>query len=83
VMISKDAEPKIEKLISLLAEKKGIPMICIENRVELGKIVGVENVSSSGKVRSKGCAVAAIQDYCEQTIEAGFVQASLIKGISS
>lgn len=83
VMIAKDAEPKIEKLVRILAKEKDIPIISIESGAELGKIVGVENISSSGKVRSKGCCVAAVQDYCEQTPEASFVQSALIKGISS
>ncbi|AFN82415.1 40S ribosomal protein S12 [Encephalitozoon romaleae SJ-2008] len=83
VMLAKDAEPKIAKLVTLLAKKKDIPIISVESRLELGKIVGVENASSSGKVRSKGCCVAGIQDYCEQTTEAGFVQAALLKGVSS
>lgn len=83
VMLAKDAEPRIEKLVSVLAKEKGIPMILIESRAELGKIVGIDNVSASGKARSKGCCVAAIQDYCEQTPEAGFVQAALMKGVSS
>ncbi|ADM10944.1 40S ribosomal protein S12 [Encephalitozoon intestinalis ATCC 50506] len=83
VMLAEDAEPRIAKLVTLLAKKKEIPIISIETRLELGKIVGVENANSSGKVKTKGCCVAGIQDYCEQTSEAGFVQAALLKGVSS
>ncbi|CAD24962.1 40S RIBOSOMAL PROTEIN S12 [Encephalitozoon cuniculi GB-M1] len=83
VMVAENAEPRISKLVMALAKKKNIPVISIGSCLELGRIVGVENVSSSGKVRSKGCCVAGVQDYCEQTSEAGFVQAALLKGISS
>ena len=83
VMLTKDAEPRVEKLVTLLAKKKDIPIISIETRQELGRIVGVENVSSTGKVRGKGYSVAGIQDYCEQTSEAIFVQAALLRGVSA
>lgn len=83
IMLAKDTEPRILQLITLLAKEKGIPIISIDDRLELGRIVGVENVSAGGKIRSKGCSVAAIQDYCEQTVEASFVQAALVRGVSS
>ncbi|KAM0672331.1 ribosomal protein S12 [Ordospora colligata] len=84
VMLAKDADQKIKTIVMDLASKANVPVVLIETRADLGKIVGVVEINEEGKSSGgKGCSVAGVQDYCEQTMEAGFVQAALLTGVLS
>ena len=84
VMLAKDADQKIKTIVMDLASKANVPVVLIETRADLGKIVGVVETNEEGKSSGgKGCSVAGVQDYCEQTMEAGFVQAALLTGVLS
>ncbi|KAH9412184.1 hypothetical protein HK407_01g00770 [Ordospora pajunii] len=84
VMLAKDADQKIKTVVMDLANKGNVPVVLIENRMDLGRIVGVVETNEEGRsIGGKGCSVAGVQDYCEQTMEAGLVQAALLTGILS
>lgn len=81
LMLAKDAEPRIWAIVDKAAKKNGIPIIPVESQVELGKIVDTE--SSGEKAMIKKCCVAAVQDYCEETVESEFVREYIMGGLTS
>jgi small subunit ribosomal protein S12e len=57
-------EPSYEKLVRSLCEHHKIPIIEVEDKSDLGQMVGQCKVDKEGKARKiVGCSVAVVKDY--------------------
>jgi len=57
-------EPSYEKLVRSLCKEHGIPIIEVEDKAELGQMVGQCKMDKDGKARKiVGCSVAVVKDY--------------------
>ncbi|KAF7640194.1 40S ribosomal protein S12 [Meloidogyne graminicola] len=57
-------EPSYEKLVRALCNQHQIPIIEVEDKSELGQMVGQCKVDKEGKARKiVGCSVAVVKDY--------------------
>jgi small subunit ribosomal protein S12e len=79
VLISKDCESRIVTIATHYAEKNKIPVITLEDKLELGKIVGLEKVNDEGKIKNNGCFIAVIERFNEKTKATEFVEKELVK----
>lgn len=61
VLIAKDNDPRSTEVINAICVEKKVPVIMIDTRAELGKIVGL--TSGSEKLRVAPCGVAVLLDY--------------------
>ena len=68
-----DCEPKIKTIATFFAQKNKIPIISIEDRKELGRILNFEKTTLGGKVRNSGCGIALISDFNEKTKATQFI----------
>ena len=64
-MIAKGCdEPSYEKLVRALCHDHDIPTVEIEDKAELGRMVGQCKYDKDGKARKiVGCSVAVVKDY--------------------
>jgi small subunit ribosomal protein S12e len=74
VLLAKDSLPKITELVRTYAVLKEVPVISIDTKAELARIVGQEKINSNEKIKHKDCSVAVIEDFCEFTPERTFVE---------
>lgn len=79
VLIAKDCEPRIITIATHYAKMNNIPVITLEDKLELGRIVGLEKVSGEGKVKNNGCYIAVIEKFNEKTKATEFVERELVK----
>ncbi|KAL7076690.1 hypothetical protein ACQ4LE_004125 [Meloidogyne hapla] len=57
-------EPSYEKLVRSLCNQHGIPIIEVDDKSELGQMVGQCKVDKEGKARKiVGCSVAVVKNY--------------------
>lgn len=63
VLLSKGMIANMSQIIISLGKQHNIPIIQIENSVELGKIVGFEKVRDNEVVKVAKCGVAVIDDF--------------------
>jgi small subunit ribosomal protein S12e len=57
-------EPSYEKLVRALCREHDIPVLEIEDKAELGKMVGQCKYDKEGLARKVvGCSVAVVKDY--------------------
>ena len=77
VLLANDCEPKIKAIATFFSQKNKIPIVTIDDRKELGRILNFEKVSLGGKVRNSGCGVALISDFNERTKATDFIMNEL------
>ncbi|WUR03799.1 ribosomal protein eS12 [Vairimorpha necatrix] len=73
VLLAEDCEPKIKTVATFFSQKNKIPIISIEDRKELGRILNFEKTNLAGKVRNNGCGIALISEFNEKTKASEFI----------
>ena len=64
VFASSCDEPSYEKLVRALCRENGIPIVEVEDKAELGKMVGQCKYDKDGNARKiVGCSIAVVKDY--------------------
>lgn len=83
LLLANDYETRAIQIITGLCQDYKIPIIKIESREELGRIVGFEKVNGEGKVKVHKCGVATIDDYCGASSARNVIERELAAGTTA
>jgi len=68
VLSSKCDEPQYSKLIEALCKEHNIPLMKVEDKVQLGEWAGLCKIDKEGKaVKVVGCTCVVVRDYGKET----------------